>query len=504
MTLKCTVGIMDDRIGMFCKAGERMKQFMKKIERIVMGILLMAGGIGFLPVRSAYAAEACEIIGYDSTEESLFFYVSGLSGTVEDAFCKVEDSTGVFRSVSGTEEEAMHTLILWDAVTPYDEVKQEYLKEVVGELIANRRGKESFTLAQAGERLVYSMENAEEYAELMPVVSELGNGEEVGSLLPVVYEAVRDLVKAEREGLTRMIVVTDGGREETDPEVKDKLSALLERMSYPVHVLEWQEDPMTEENQEEATGEDVCVVLEEMGAERIAYTADMTPLQVATACSQDYNAVKIETTIPEGERDGSKKKVELSVVTSEGVFEDTCTMDVPSGMVKKAEKEPFFLLKYKEWFLWGGIGLAGIVLVIFVIVLIRKRKRYKIAKENYDRDAEAATVSRQHSCTEEDTTVMHKIKLTNRGDEMNTYQSGFKGAVIIGRNPNNCTLLINGDNSLSGRHCGIYVRRGHFYIRDLNSSNGTKVNGIPLADEIEIRTGDIVKLGRAEFLIRLE
>lgn len=175
-----------------------------------------------------------------------------------------------------------------------------------------------------------------------------------------------------------------------------------------------------------------------------------------------------------------------------------------AGEVEKTEGLKFFLWKYKKWLIWSGIGIAGIVFVIFLIVFVNKRKHYKVAKANYYRDAEAATISRQHACTEEDTTVMHKIKLTDRGDEMKTYQSGFKGAVIIGRNPSYCTLLLNGDNSISGRHCGIYVRRGHFYIRDLNSSNGTKVNGIPLAEEIEIRTGDVVKLGRAEYTIRLE
>lgn len=495
---------------MFCKAGDLVKQFVKKIERFLGAAMIAAGCLGVMPVHKTYALEACDVIGHYSTEESLFFYVNGLSGEVKNAFCEVENSTGEFLSVTDTEEDALHTLILWDAVTPYDEVKQDYLKEVVGELIANRRRNETFTIAQAGERLVYSLENSIEYAELMTVVRELENGEEAGTLLPLVYEAVRDLVKSERQGVTRIFVVTDGGKEAVDPAEKEKLSVLLERMAYPVYVLEWSEDAQEETESEESGSleegvpEDVCLVLKEMGAECIAYTRDRIPLHVVAGCSKEYSAVKVETKIPEGERDGSKKKVTLTIETTNGVFRDECIMDVPSGVKAQTEKQPCFLLKYKEWLLWGGAGATGFILIVLLLVLRRKRKIYRIAKEKYDRDAEAATVSRQHPCTEEDATIMHKIKLTNRGDEIITYQSGFKGAVIIGRNPNNCTLLINGDNSLSGRHCGIYVRRGHFYIRDLNSSNGTKVNGILLADEIEIRTGDIVKLGRAEYLIRLE
>ena len=465
------------------------------------GIVLLACLL-FMPVRSAYAVEFCEIIGHYTAGNHLYFYVSGLAGEVEDAFCEVEDHTGKFCSASDAEEDGLHTLILWDAVTPYDEVKQEHLKEVVGELIANRSGKETFTIAQAGEQLIYSIEESGDYAELMSVVNELGNGEEVGTLLPMVYEAVNDMAGAEHDGICRILIVTDGGREEVEPDVKNKLSAMLDCVGYPIYVLEWPGDEVVVG--EETFGEDVCLLLEEMGAEYAACTKEMSPLEVAIGFSKEYNVVKIETKIPAGEREDSRSQVVLTIVTTEGVYEGACTMAVPSGEVEKTEGLKFFLWKYKKWFIWSGIGIAGIVFVIFLIVFVNKRKRYKVAKANYYRDAEAATISRQHACTEEDTTVMHKIKLTDRGDEMKTYQSGFKGAVIIGRNPSCCTLLLNGDNSISGRHCGIYVRRGHFYIRDLNSSNGTKVNGIPLAEEIEIRTGDVVKLGRAEYTIRLE
>lgn len=488
-----------------------MKHFRKKIECVIMAVMLLAGCFFVLPDCAAHATERCDIIGCYSSEESLYFYVSGLSGTVEDAFCKVEGSTGVLKEVAGTEEETLHTLILWDAVTPYDEVKQEYLKEVLGELFANRSANEVFTIAQAGEKLVYSVERSEEYAELIDIVNELGNGEDEGVLLPAVYDSVRDLMKAETIGINRLIVVTDGGKEVMDPSEKEQLAVLLERVSYPVYVMEWPADEEATEPEDgvsEVAGEDICDVLEAMGAERITCGMEQSPLDVATGLSKEYNVVRIETSIPEGERDGSKKKVELSVVTSEGVFTDVCVTDVPARSAKPVEQESFsllrFLQKYKEWLIWCGAGATGFVLIVLFLVLRRKKKIYQIAKENYDRDAEAATVSRQYACSEEDATLMHKIKLINRADEMNTYQSGFKGAVIIGRNPNSCTLLVNGDNSLSARHCGIYVRRGHFYIRDLNSSNGTKVNGIPLTDEIEIRSGDVVKLGRTEFLIRLE
>jgi pSer/pThr/pTyr-binding forkhead associated (FHA) protein len=41
------------------------------------------------------------------------------------------------------------------------------------------------------------------------------------------------------------------------------------------------------------------------------------------------------------------------------------------------------------------------------------------------------------------------------------------------------------------------------YIRDLDSSNGTFVNGSRIYDETEIRSGDMLKLGRVELRVEM-
>ena len=42
------------------------------------------------------------------------------------------------------------------------------------------------------------------------------------------------------------------------------------------------------------------------------------------------------------------------------------------------------------------------------------------------------------------------------------------------------------------------MRDGKFYIRDLQSANGTYVNGSKILAETEIYSGNILKLGRLE------
>lgn len=66
--------------------------------------------------------------------------------------------------------------------------------------------------------------------------------------------------------------------------------------------------------------------------------------------------------------------------------------------------------------------------------------------------------------------------------------------VIIGRDPN-CDIQI-GHASVSSRHTEIRrTARGDFEVRDLGSSNGTKINGYTLTEAYRINSGDVIMLG---------
>ncbi|MBN2145027.1 MAG: FHA domain-containing protein [Candidatus Aureabacteria bacterium] len=65
---------------------------------------------------------------------------------------------------------------------------------------------------------------------------------------------------------------------------------------------------------------------------------------------------------------------------------------------------------------------------------------------------------------------------------------------IIGRY-NDCSLVIN-DKKISSKHCKIEkINRTEFSITDLNSSNGTFVNGFKLTQSRTLQYGDIILIG---------
>ena len=53
------------------------------------------------------------------------------------------------------------------------------------------------------------------------------------------------------------------------------------------------------------------------------------------------------------------------------------------------------------------------------------------------------------------------------------------------------------DDQMSRVHCQIVCENNRFVLRDLNSTNGTMVNGNP-ATEVELRPGDVIQLGQVE------
>ena len=67
--------------------------------------------------------------------------------------------------------------------------------------------------------------------------------------------------------------------------------------------------------------------------------------------------------------------------------------------------------------------------------------------------------------------------------------------IAIGRAPDN-TIVIN-DSSVSTRHAQLQLTGETYHLKDLGSTNGTRVNGIPVK-ETALRFDDRIRFGAAE------
>lgn len=76
------------------------------------------------------------------------------------------------------------------------------------------------------------------------------------------------------------------------------------------------------------------------------------------------------------------------------------------------------------------------------------------------------------------------------------------GGVSIGRS-GDADIRIE-DRFASGVHARIYPRGGTYYVEDMNSTNGTFLNGDRLDADIELAHLDVIEIGDTELRFELE
>ncbi|HEX5610059.1 MAG TPA: FHA domain-containing protein [Solirubrobacterales bacterium] len=74
------------------------------------------------------------------------------------------------------------------------------------------------------------------------------------------------------------------------------------------------------------------------------------------------------------------------------------------------------------------------------------------------------------------------------------------GGLSIGRSKDSDVQIE--DRYASGLHARVFERGGRYFVEDMNSTNGTLLNGATLQGEAELIDGDTVQIGDTEF--RLE
>lgn len=73
--------------------------------------------------------------------------------------------------------------------------------------------------------------------------------------------------------------------------------------------------------------------------------------------------------------------------------------------------------------------------------------------------------------------------------------------VHIGRAESNDIILE--DDRVSAQHAKLSFEQGGFWIEDLDSTNGTYVNGERIREKIRLKDEDLIKIGAAIFKFKL-
>ncbi|MFH1267995.1 MAG: FHA domain-containing protein [Planctomycetota bacterium] len=75
----------------------------------------------------------------------------------------------------------------------------------------------------------------------------------------------------------------------------------------------------------------------------------------------------------------------------------------------------------------------------------------------------------------------------------------FKRSLLVGRRES-CDIVLRFPN-VSAHHCQLSLNGGYWYVRDLESRNGTKVNGSPVVEK-RLDPGDVLSVAKHNYDVK--
>jgi adenylate cyclase len=77
----------------------------------------------------------------------------------------------------------------------------------------------------------------------------------------------------------------------------------------------------------------------------------------------------------------------------------------------------------------------------------------------------------------------------------------IRAVLTVGRRES-CDICLHFPN-ISGLHCELNFKDGYWYVRDLNSTNGVKVNGLRYQERM-LRPDDLLGIGKRQFTVHYD
>ena len=179
-------------------------------------------------------------------------------------------------------------------------------------------------------------------------------------------------------------------------------------------------------------------------------------------------------------------------------LEDVLPIVVTNAPEKVVEPAPTFLEKYWVALICVATILVVIILLMIAYILVKKRKGIVVV------DGEAHFNSnidmKHHIAVKEQKGTTIVLELKDARKQIHKVPVAVNGSVIIGRSK--ISDVYFDDSYLSKQHFVISKEGGNYYIEDLDTENGTMINGIRIMMRRQLSNGDRINAGRLEMNIK--
>lgn len=519
------------------------KKLIKKFEMIIAAVFLLCS-----PGLAVHAAEVAAIVETNTGEDSITVYVKGVSADITDVAVQIGTATGdITKTWKVSEGEIpMQTLVMIDNSKSITKANRAKITDFLQNLISDRSENEEIAIATFGEELTLLTEYTSEYNTLKKAIDTITYQKRGTYLTDVLYDLISAEYLSDNENVfRRMIVVSDGMDNKSLGYTKEELYALLKESCFPIYTI----GCINGENNERL--ENMFALSRKTKADSFLMDEVEDTLDICGSLNSDRDVVGIRIVPAPENMDGTRKAVKISFADSGSQASLSADIVMPQQTQAKEEQEqepeaetqakeeqeqeqepeaetqavvespPEGSVKSDHSIAIPVIVVIAMIVVVVIAavitVILLKKKKGKKQFEPSDEDASNEHISGSKAPEEEteyvgavaedddDRTYViwnnestYHIILTDMNAMARRFQVPLEHSVVVGRKAGVCDIVLDYERSVSGRHCEISVRDGRFYLKDLQSANGTFVNGSKVLAETEIYSGSMIKLGRLE------
>lgn len=481
--------------------------------------------IGIVCLLGISAAASGEVrnAGVYTGEDTISIYVKGLDGKPDSVSCQIgkKDQQQVsFEFVEDMNVPAK-TLIMLDNSLSITKENREKIETFLKEYVYEKDKEELVAIATFSEEIDTMTEYIADRRALEDIIDTIEYNDQETYLTDVLYDAVAGGSMGEEDCYKKVIIISDGVDNKSIGYTKEELYSLIKEKQYPIYALG------CKYNKNDEKLENMFALSRITGAVSCILDDCEDVRGVVDSIIDDSTAVHFIIKPEEALLDGGNKNVLLTIgsvninaevqmpfkaeaVVETQVAEPETVPEEPQSESQEPEEEDSNGLIMIIVLIVAAV-LALAVMVTIIIVVRKKKNAFEVLSEpvNIDSDHESGeddkTVLVNNNRNDDDRSTQmiwsdsqrqYNLILTDVKNPARTFQIPISGNIVIGRKSGEANVVIDYDKSVSGKHCQIREQNGKFYVRDLNSSNGTKVNDSFVLSDVEIYSGCRLTIGR--------
>ncbi|WP_455713932.1 FHA domain-containing protein [Anaerosporobacter sp.] len=504
------------------------------------------------------------IIAQVATADKIFYanskngYVYALSNakelTSEQVKCQIDGTDCEIDKVESitNSDVKMRTVVLIDVSKSVTSSDRKKIKSILKGLITNLADNEQMEINSIGKNLNVVQSMTDDKFELYSAYEKVKYEKQatyITKILPDVIENIKQSMEADN-CFYRVVIFSDDYEDENGSLSTVALLQNLQETAFPIYTIGCQH----EDNAEKLKNfYDLSILT---GGESFTIKKGIKTSDIVSGVNQFYSNSVIKVKVPKELRDGSNREVSFILQSESGVSkkistnvlmdkvkleQESVNVSDKTEQTAEEEKEPTWFEKYKPYVIGGSIVIVVLIGVGITILCMKHRKKNqgelkkqkgvrpevtvqtgkdllpnyetKVAmefmdlEEDYNRTVavkreDAFNILKEPEVAQKKEKAWHlKLKDVNNN---RVFEKVVDGEIYIGRcqsKDGKKMIILDYDPSISKLHCRINVADGILYVEDLDSLNGTYLNGVAVDGEVPLTDQDVLDVGQVKLKV---